>query len=123
MEFQSLKEYNKVHGDPYSDNYFEFINFPKPNGKISGVYMFGEIYVGASRDIYKRIKQHYKAVRNNEHSNDDLTYYVNYCLSIGEKIQITFLAFDVMDEAYFSMKHRIIPPKSAKFYHQVYSKN
>lgn len=106
---------------PILEEEFEFVNFPVDQKIVPGVYLIGNVYVGASKDIYRRMLQHYTSYRvEYKVNNIDLAMYFNRCLSEGEKVKVTYLAFDPHDEAYFSMKHRVVTPKGARFYHNVY---
>lgn len=109
--------------NPLMAEYFKLINFPKNQRKVSGVYKIGKIYVGASQNIYKRLLQHLRLTTTfRKHSNPELRYYINYCLSIGKKIEVRFLSDDPFEEEIHSKKHGIVPPEGARFYHTLYKK-
>lgn len=73
----------------------------KISNKVKGVYMIADLYIGATRGLENRIKQHFRTALNNEHCNRWFNKRLIQYLMDGKKIKIQLLSKDVKDENKF----------------------
>lgn len=81
--------------------YFQLIGYPDTYGKVPGVYQIGDVYIGASKHIRRRLISHYNNLKKGWHTNKLLQRYFNYCKEHGEEIPVKILDFDPFKEAYW----------------------
>lgn len=104
-----------------------WIGFPKTHRKVSGCYLIGDCYVGASTHIRVRILQHCRSVystlndkwkRTKETCANDKEKYIFDCISNNIPIKVTYISEDPNDEELMHQKYNIKPRKFAKMYHE-----
>lgn len=69
--------------------------------KESGVYLFGNFYIGASKHISKRLFNHCKMALNNLHDNDEFSEKFNEYIKAGIKIPFKIISPNIEDENHF----------------------
>lgn len=79
----------------YSDNSI------RPNKPVSGVYLIDGVYIGASINIRRRIRQHMNNVLSRRHINISLQAHLLRKASLGEVVSIHVLSYDPTDEGAF----------------------
>lgn len=107
----------------------EWIDFPNvKHKKISGCYLIGNCYVGASKNIRARILNHLTSiylVSRNEFlmyniNDSDKNKYLYDCLINNKPIRVTYINNDVMKEKEMYIKYNIPINSNTIFYHQIY---
>ncbi len=73
-------------------------NFPNHNRVICGVYGIGSVYIGASKNIRKRILSHLRQLEISDHPNKNLSLFYDECLSKKQKPIISYLSINPFDE-------------------------
>lgn len=99
LKAAQTKEINRLQKEIEKVKPFEF----EREGRVAGVYCIrnlenGCVYIGASKDVSRRLSQHRNALRENVHYNDDLQFDWN---DYGEEcFQFTVLDFCDDDEIF-----------------------
>lgn len=99
----------------------EWVGFPNTIRKVSGVYLIGNIYVGASKHIRKRILSHCSMASRDQHNNNGVSEYINDCISSKTPIRIELLSDNPFDELEFSKKYGFDKNRQI-YYHQSFIK-
>ena len=109
-----------------------WMGFPKTHRKISGCYMIGNVYIGASTSIRSRIIQHcaelYSIIYNNytilgNNPKNIKEKYLVDCIRNNKIINVTYINEDVNEELNMHIKYNIKPNDNAVMYHQLNKKN
>ena len=115
------------------EHYFfkiEWIDFPnKTNRRVSGCYLIGDCYVGASEHIRSRILFHcakvFSTVENkfNNHRESSPVYdYIEKCLRNNNPISVKLISKNPNDEKLMFEKYNIAYSSRTRFYNQTYKK-
>ena len=108
----------------HDEHNIEWVGFPKNRfRRIKGVYMIGDIYIGASVHIRRRIIQHLNDCKRGRHSNNDVLCYFNSCNQNKTPIQVRFLSNNPFDEDDLTNLFNVKTSNQSRFYHQIYNKH
>lgn len=97
--------------------------FPETKKKVPGVYIIENIYLGASRDIRKRILNHLHAIKRGSHLNTDLSISLLPKIKNNEQINVILLSNDPFEESFYKGIYGFERVGSEKFYHELYQKS
>lgn len=102
-----------------------FENLPDTHHKITGVYMIGDFYIGASKHIRERVLVHLRGLDRGYHENRQLKESFHEFIETYGGIRISLLNLEPKSEAYFIDKYKkrgfpLVNNFSAQSYHQRY---
>nr|WP_293837517.1 hypothetical protein [uncultured Arsenicibacter sp.] len=88
--------------------------------KAEGVYQLDDIYIGASKNLYKRIRDHFYNALSGNHPNSKLQFYIIKRILEGKRIKVKILSNNKCDELHFVLKRSerlpLLNKKSANFF-------
>jgi hypothetical protein len=111
----------------YRESLISWHDFPKTHRLIKGVYLIGTYYIGASKGIKKRVKDHVRNAISDYNAGRNLcklkTKIIQQLITYGS-INVYFMDNDPYKEydLYLIFEPECNNTKQGKFYHQQFKK-